>query len=682
MKKLKHFGILLLYIFLTIIFTYPVAFSDDIPGDGGDAYQHLWYLWWWEKSLLSFNSPYDTTYIFYPTGVNLAFNAMHPINSIMSIPFQEIFGLIWTYKILWLMSFFIAGYGTYLLVRYLTDNNMAAFISGLIFMFAPSHFAHGLGHFNIIVIEWIPFYILYLYKTIKEDKLRNPIYAAFFLFLTSTEYYYFIYLSFFTIIFLLYNQFTDNNILKKSIIKRISIMLIIFGLIYLPFVYPLLKELITSKSDYMYAGGHIQFSADILGFFIPAQFHPIFGEYVTPIYKNFTGNRAEHTVFTGYTVLFLAILAILKIKNREIKFWSLSAIIFFLFTLGPILHINGKLLDYIKLPYSIIMNLPILSIARVPSRWDVLVMISLAILAGYGLNYLFIKYGTIKRKLIIVFIGLILFEYLSIPYPMSTEKIPEFYHQLRYDTKDSAIFEIPNARSGNYMYYQTLHEKKLVNGYVSRRPPEAINFIKSTPIINQLSSIPKDMAINDNIANYTISILNYYKIRYIILHENYLKKDEINKTNILLQNISKEKRIYKEDNMVVYIVEKSSDPFILLISNWFSIATGKDGITSWMLNNATILSYSPEARYSNFSFETRSFYKPRLLEIYLNDKLVHQQIIKIKLEKINIPFKFKEGENIIRLYSPDVCQRPIDFPELKNNDTRCLSILFVNMTII
>ena len=160
----------LAYSGLSIIFTYPVAFSSaEIPG-GADGYQFLWILWWFKKALLSFANPYYSTYMFYPDGVNLAFTELTPFNSIASIPLQMLFSLVAAYNILWILSFIVSGYGTFLLVNYLNRDSRAAFISGLIFAFCPYHFAHALGHLNLITIEWIPFFVLFFIKTLTEDK--------------------------------------------------------------------------------------------------------------------------------------------------------------------------------------------------------------------------------------------------------------------------------------------------------------------------------------------------------------------------------------------------------------------------------------------------------------------------------------------------------------------------------
>ena len=700
------------YVILTVIFTYPVAFSrDKIPGPGGDAYQFIWGFWWFKEALLSFCSPYYTPYIFHPTGVNLAFSAVTPFNGLFSIPLQSAFGLISSYNILWIFSFIASGYGTYLLVKYLTSDRRAAFISGLIFMFCPYHFAHALGHVNLTSIEWIPFYVLFLIKTVKEDKRSNAIYAAIFLFLTAIcSYYYLIYLLVFTLMLLLYYLWVDKySILKRDFLKRLSIMVIIFGLIFSPFAYPILKEILIVKSNYMYGGGFVIYSADFLGFFIPSLFHPLFKDLVTPIYENFTGNTAEYTTFIGYTVLFLAALAIVKVKSKEIKFWLLSALIFFILCLGPLLHVNGIVSVTINghaggilLPYAILTKIPIISIARVPSRWDILLMLSLAVLAGYGLKYIFSRVtGNFlkmnkKTALAVVFSCLILFEFLAIPYPMSSAKVPNFYYSLATDPEDYAILEVPNLApyhvAHEFMYYQTIHEKKLVCGFVSRTPDYTIKFLDSTPFISQLSrlylidrSIPilREDILKQNITDMGSSILNFYNIRYIILHRKYMTKEQLEFANKLLQATLKEKaELHDEDSLIVYEVKKEPlKSFITLDENWHGIESWHNISTRWMSNNGTIIIHSMENRHSNLSFKVVSLHKSRGLHVYLNDELTHEQNIPTGFVVIEMALKLKDGENILQFYTPDGCQRPCDIPELKSEDSRCLSLAFQDIII-
>jgi hypothetical protein len=101
-----------------------------------------------------------------------------------------------------------------------------------------------------------------------------------------------------------------------------------------------------------------------------------------------------------------------------------------------------------------------------------------------------------------------------------------------------------------------------------------------------------------------------------------------------------------------------------------------------MSNNGTIIIHSLEDRYSNLSFKVVSlFNKPRILHVYLNEKLIHEQTIPTSFVVIEMALKLKDGENILRFYTPDGCQRPCDVPELKSDDSRCLSLAFQDIVV-
>ena len=171
-----------LYVALTIIFTYPVAFSvNTFPGDGGDGYWFLWDFWAFKNAIIAHTNPLYTSWIYYPIGVNLAFSTTSFFNAALSIPLQLIWDLPHAYVFVWLMSFALSGFGAFALIRYLGASTKIALVCGLIFMLCPYRFAHGLGHMNLIATEWIPFYALFFLKTIRDDKWSNPVIAAFFL---------------------------------------------------------------------------------------------------------------------------------------------------------------------------------------------------------------------------------------------------------------------------------------------------------------------------------------------------------------------------------------------------------------------------------------------------------------------------------------------------------------------
>jgi hypothetical protein len=695
------------YAVLSILLTYPVAFSPDkIPGYGGDSYQFIWFFWWFKKALFTHLNPFFTPMLYYPSGVSLVFSTVTPFNSVLSIPLQLLFGLNPANNLIWLSTFILSGFGGFLVVRYLTGDIRAAFISGLIYSFSPYHFAHALGHMNLVSIQWIPFYIIYLIKTVREEKIKNALIAGIFLFLTAAcDYYYLLYLSIFTLIFIVFSLWMDSaNILRMDTIKRISIMGITFVIVFSPLLYLLIREMAQSGSAYMYTGGFVEYSADLLAFLIPAPFHPVFGEFVRPVYGNFTGNIAESTIFLGYTCLLLAAIALFNARGKEIRFWVISFILFLILSLGPVLHLYGiftlNVLNhatYIPLPYTLLMNIPVFSIARVPSRWNVLVMFSLAVLAGYGLCILFSKLkhssseriasGNIVALLIAV---LILFEFAAVPFPMTNPQIPNIYYQMREDGTDYAILELPlTTLDSKYMYYQIVHQKYLVNGYVSRTPEYATEFIHSTTFISQLcrelsSSIPENDILDENLSEVGSSVLRYYNIKYVLLHQNFMSEEEFNHFNLLLRgDPGLSATMDPNHGLVIYHVKDGPiKPFITLDSGWHDLENWSGTPGRWMKDDATILVYSDKHYDGLLQFRTYSFYQMHTLEILVRDHIVSEVTIPTSFVSIEVPVTLEEGENLIQFHVLEGGTRPSDIQDLGSTDKRSMSLGMQHVAII
>ncbi|HEC49924.1 MAG TPA: hypothetical protein ENI40_02055, partial [Candidatus Desulfofervidus auxilii] len=166
-EKKTLFTVLIGYVFITLLMTYPLVFhlTTHIPGDAGDGHQNLWNIWHFKKRLLNFQNPFYTNYLYYPIGVKLIFHTYGVFNNLLVLPFNNI---VLAYNFIVLFSFVMSAMGMYFLSFYLTQDKFGSFIAGVIFSFCPYKFAHLLGHLNLVSTEWIPFYILYLIKTFKE----------------------------------------------------------------------------------------------------------------------------------------------------------------------------------------------------------------------------------------------------------------------------------------------------------------------------------------------------------------------------------------------------------------------------------------------------------------------------------------------------------------------------------
>jgi len=825
-----HLLVIIGYLLLTLILTYPLVLNINtkVPG-GSDAFQNLWNFWWVKKSVIDLGtSPYYTNYIYYPTGTSLALHTLSLFNSLLSIPLQYIFGLVTIYNILFIFSYVMSGYGTYLLVYYLTKDRKASFISGLMFAFCIYRSAHGFnGHLNLISTEWIPFYVLFLIKTFHEDDLKNAIIAAFFLFLVSLcSWIYMGFLLIFTAFFLIC-QFWFNPKDNIEFLKRFIVLIFLFSVMVSTFFYPLLIEL--SSGSYISYGLSFPttFSTDLLSFFIPHPLQSLFGNYTRGLYSNFKGNIGEQSGYIGYSVLSLVIFYFLSkevafrwlfkkimklremrknrimrikivtiiimliitfymffgidvivsvillsytsllvmlyylIKEKRISFWFLSSIFFFIMSLGPFLHVSGnaefgKMDITIAFPYLILYLLPLFSVFGEPSRFSIMLMLSLTIICGFSLRDIFNRIEN-KEKFAILISLLIIFEYLVIPYPLSNAQVPPFYNEISKDVEDYTILEIPipcHVHYHRYMYYQTTHKKKIVGGYISRTPEHVPEFIENTPLIQQLKhprlikQVPNSEGdgvliiknaymrpngnfsvllknffdsmqhsfltddgciynlnstqngswitnldqtyaqgdiINQNITKIGHSVLDYYNIKYIIVHKKYLDPDELRIIlELINETLHKPVPAYIDDELIVYNVSKTNKkhPFATLGRGWYLKERFGDPPRRWIRDNATLYIIIHEPMTVSISFNTRSYKKNRTLYIYTNGKFHTSYNIDVNGSLVIMKMSVYPGVNTIDFYTKDGCEENVvQCISMVDDNRRCVSIEFQNISI-
>ncbi len=90
------------------------------------------------------------------------------------------------------------------------------------------------------------------------------------------------------------------------------------------------------------------------------------------------------------------------------------------------------------------------------------------------------------------------------------------------DGEKYAILDLPiNDRSYDkwYMQYQTIHEKPLVTGHVSRLPREAFHFLDSVPLLRDLQQRdqlpdPALTAVGEQ-----LRLLHEAGVRYLLIHK-------------------------------------------------------------------------------------------------------------------------------------------------------------------
>jgi len=685
LKKLlndHHFRALYGYLGITLIFTYPLVlkFFTHIPGQG-DNLIFYWGLWWVKKALFELKtSPLFCDYIFYPSGASLMLHSHAIINGLISVPFQFFFNLPACYNIIVLLSFVFSGYGAYLLSDYLVKNKSAAFISGVIFAFCPYKFAHLMGHMSLVAAEFIPFYVLFLIKALRDEKpLKNMILSAVFLSLAAwNDYYYFIFLVLFTFFYLFYLLLTEKKeILGPLFIKKAPVFLIFCCVGIMPLVVLSINEILHGYYISSGPGLYSVFVSDLAAFFTPSGFSPFFGNTVSGIYYSiFSGGIAESNVFIGYTVILLSCYIFARYFNqlKQSRFWFYCALCFFLLSLGPSLHLFGRDHERIVLPAKLLQYLPIFNAIRSSGRFAIMGMLSLSVFFAYGCVQINQK---LKNKAVFPFVvlALILLEYLPAPYPLMKTPVPEIYKNIAQEKGDFTVLEIPlgwdissvpaGKPSLHFQLWQTVHNKRLLNGIISRGSTSLPDSYFEIPMLSTLfrlqEGIDKEALLRP--VKKDIELLN---IRYIVVHSPYDKPGIMNYIKKAVPGSSVTE--YKNDGITVFKLPEKGYAFqcnnaakqafnnLLKYSRgWYYPEFWGDRFFHWSKGTVSELSFEIDKPSSHIiSMDLLPFpadSKGQAISIYVNDKFLALLELKPGWHNyaLNVPAGYlKIGKNITR----------------------------------
>jgi hypothetical protein len=624
------------YVLLALVMTYPLVLhlSSAIPGDGFDGWQNYWNLWWVKTALLDLHqSPYFTHFLYYPTGYSLLFQTLNIFNSFLTLPLQLVLGLTASYNFVVLFSFVVGGYGAYLLAAHilraknLGSAHAAAFVAGVVFSFSPFHFAHLLGHLQVISLEWLPFYALCLVRSLSSERLRllpHVVLPVVFLVMTALcDWYFVLYLLIFTVLYLAYVALAHRH--ARLPLAKTGLIVALTLAVLSPLLGPMVVEAWRDTSYLLSPFDTTErLSADLMAFITPNEMHPVWGEAATRLASGFTSSTSERMVFLGYIPLALAAYAVWA-RRRESAFWIVACLVFLVLALGPYLHVGGRQLP-VPLPYLWLYRvLPFLSIARSVSRFAVMVMLALGCLAALGLHGVLASVG--ERRAAIagaLTTALVCFEFLPVPYPLAAVDIPPFYTALAEDTEEYAILEVPmNWDRPTHLLYQTVHHKPIVTGYVTRRNP--LSLVEKVPVLQQFRFLGADIIAQDP-KEIAPQVFDYIGVRYVIVHDYMLPPGrEREATLALVEDVfGGQVPVYADGRITVYLVgdQPGDSPFLVLGQGWGERET-RDGVPSRTVGSeATLDIVSPLDAVVNLDFSAVAQEGIRSVELLLDEQLI------------------------------------------------------------
>jgi len=562
------------FVVLTLILTWPVAsfLGSRMPGTATWAFDEStfgWNIWYFKHALLDLrSSPLHTELIWYPLGIDLVLYTFNFFNAIIALPLLLATNVPLASNVTVLLATILSGFGAYLLTCYVlrsvycvsgqaqnekrntkyeirtTSLRLAAVLAGIIYAFASNRAIYAaLGHYNFATTQWLPFYALYLLKTLREPRPKNAALAGFFLALAAlTDMTFAALLALFTLIVLLVSW--RDLTARWAAVRGLLLAGVVAAIIWAPALIPIAREFITGDYGVSGWGESVKLSADAVGLVTPTDLNPLASDRRAGSDAWSAALRAVeegkgrfgdiNTVFLGFVTLALALIGAIAARRR-LAAWVWTALVFGILALGPLLQIAGRYrfsLDNllpegvtVPLPFTLLHFLPFISANRAPNRNSTILMLALAVLAGYGVAWLLgrINESTNQRisesakprsgairpfahsPIRLVYLStcllatLIILEHLSVPLPTTDARIPEVYQRIGAEPGEFAVMQLPlgwrdsygvlGSEQTNLQYFQTGHGKPIIGGNISRAPAEKMGYFARIPLFKALTDL-------------------------------------------------------------------------------------------------------------------------------------------------------------------------------------------------
>lgn len=233
---------------------------------------------------------------------------------------------------------------------------------------------------------------------------------------------------------------------------------------------------------------------DLLALIIPNPNHPLTPDWIANWLTSFQGGYIESVVSVPLVVL-ATLLVSWKKGWRPSRWWAALAVAFGALALGPFVHVAG-VNTYIPGPWAVLRFVPVLGLARTPARFSVVMMLAVAVLFAAALEWFGRTYPRYRRLGLGIVAALLLGELLPAPMTLHSAAVPRFYQRVAAAPEDVRVLELPTgvrdgtSSVGNFsarsQYFQTVHRKPLIGGYLSRVAGESVSEIRRIDMIDAL----------------------------------------------------------------------------------------------------------------------------------------------------------------------------------------------------
>lgn len=246
---------------------------------------------------------------------------------------------------------------------------------------------------------------------------------------------------------------------------------------------------------------------DALAFLLPNPNHRLFGDLSRQWLTSRPGGFAENAASLTFVALCTIAIAYGLYRFQRGRLWVALAAFFAWLSLGPFVFVGG-INTAVPTPWALLRYVPVIGSARMPARLSVLVMLLVSVLFAAALRRIAAAHR-VQRRWVLAGVGaLLLFELAPFPRTLYAASIPRMYQTIAADPRSVRVLEVPfGIRDGLSSYgdlsaatqfYQTLHEKPLIGGYLSRVPRSEVRRYRIRPLLDGLIRLGEGQSLSEH----------------------------------------------------------------------------------------------------------------------------------------------------------------------------------------
>lgn len=509
-----------LFFLLACIITYPLIFHlGSIATGKGDELLLSWIQNWVVHSVSTNPMQLFQAPIFYPLPHALAYSDTLITSSLIAWPFVNLISQPIAFQnITLILSLTLLGLSTYLLTYYLSKDQLASFLAGVLVIFSPVVLDKYV-HLQVLFIFFVPLSFLLFFqflKTYKTKYLFGTMVCFVLQTLNSFLPGYFILFGL-IIIFLMY--FCAQKINLKKILNKATILILFFSFaVLVPLIIPYyqVSQMFGYTRDIRDA---IHFAIQPEDLYYSQAFTRLSPHLETATHRNtYPSSTSFKNGYPGLVFVFLTIISVVYLikhwgkQGLEIKSVSFIGLTGLVLSLGPFLHLGRQTIHDpfpIPLPYAVLYYLiPGFNGMRNSARWEMLFVISFAVVGVIICLQILKRVGGYKKTAVLLVLMVLVFLEYKPSFTFVTiaqkENFPKEYQWLSQQPKDIVYIDMP-IYNWNFFpyavdelqrqYYSTLHFRRSVNGASGFSPPPwqkmVVNITKTFPQDNTLIELKK-----------------------------------------------------------------------------------------------------------------------------------------------------------------------------------------------